>query len=98
MGILVLKMSDLVGNDTNRHDTAGAISHYDGSSWVQQSPAYDFLYGIWGSSMTDVFAVGGNGAIQHFDGTSWHAMSGEFTSIDFDVAMEERRSGFNCCG
>ena len=77
----------LVGNDTNRHDTAGAISHYDGSSWVQQYPAYDFIYGVWGSSMNDVFAVGRSGAIQHFDGTSWHSISSEFTSVDFNAVM-----------
>src|SRR2546422_11324406 len=35
--------------------------------------AYE-LDGIWGSSGTDLFAVGSLGHIVHFDGTSWNPM------------------------
>ena len=41
------------------------------------------LWGVWGSSATDVFAVGGNGAIGegtilHYDGDTWreHSQTG----------------------
>jgi hypothetical protein len=32
------------------------------------------LYGVWGSSGSDVFAVGHSGTILHYDGTGWSAM------------------------
>jgi hypothetical protein len=33
------------------------------------------LQGVWGSSGTDVFAVGGNGTILHYDGSTWSPMA-----------------------
>jgi hypothetical protein len=36
--------------------------------------AGDDLYGIWGTSSTDVFAVGANGAVLHYDGNTWDSM------------------------
>ena len=32
------------------------------------------LYGVWGSSTSDVFAVGAGGTILHYDGTDWSEM------------------------
>jgi hypothetical protein len=49
------------------------VAHYDGLAWKQvddgptASPSY--LYGVWGSSASDVFAVGDS--ILHYDGASW---------------------------
>jgi hypothetical protein len=38
----------------------GAVHHYDGTSWEEQTGgAAAPLYSVWGSSATDVFAVGG---------------------------------------
>jgi uncharacterized repeat protein (TIGR01451 family) len=34
----------------------------------------DSLYGVWGSSGGDVFAVGSDGTIVHYDGAAWSAM------------------------
>jgi hypothetical protein len=34
----------------------------------------EFLKGVWGSSETDVFAVGENGMIIHYDGVEWTKM------------------------
>ena len=40
------------------------------------SPASDPLYGVWGSSANDVFAVGGDeGIILHYNGTAWTEMA-----------------------
>lgn len=59
---------------------SGAILHFDGQQWEpQESGTNAWLYGVWGSSASDVFAVGGNaggpGIIRHFDGTSWTSMT-----------------------
>jgi hypothetical protein len=48
------------------------IVHYDGEFWEQQNSATDaMLKKVWGSSPSDVFAVGDNGTIIHYDGASW---------------------------
>src|SRR2546426_184508 len=46
--------------------------------------AYE-LDGIWGSSGTDLFAVGSLGHIVHFDGTSWNPMPSATTRYLHDV-------------
>jgi hypothetical protein len=38
------------------------------------------LYSIWGSSPSDVFAVGSGGTILHYDGSAWSAMSSGTTN------------------
>jgi len=56
----------------------GTILHYDGTDWSAQSSGTTAqLFDVWGSSATDVYAVGrgGNGML-HFDGTSWSSVSG----------------------
>jgi hypothetical protein len=45
-----------------------------------------WLNDIWGSSSSDVFAVGGwgQGTIQHYDGSTWSTMSNDIpTSSGF---------------
>ena len=55
---------------------SGTILHYDGTSWTNISSVTNkFLYDIWGSSGTDVFAVG-EGTILHYDGAAWSPMVG----------------------
>lgn len=34
------------------------------------------LYGVWGTSSSDVYVVGRGGTIHHFDGADWSAMDG----------------------
>jgi hypothetical protein len=50
------------------------VVHYLNGVWTQlatlPTPA---AYAIWGSSPTDVYAVGYNGVIEHYDGVSWAA-------------------------
>jgi hypothetical protein len=41
------------------------------------------LRGVWGSSLTDVFAVGEDGTILHCDGTNWTAMDPGGIEDDF---------------
>jgi photosystem II stability/assembly factor-like uncharacterized protein len=54
----------------------GTILIYDGSSWQQEaSPTRRDLYGLWGSSAGDVYAVGRRGIMLHNnDGGGWGAV------------------------
>jgi hypothetical protein len=54
----------------------GTILHYNGSAWIQMdSGTASTLNAVWGSSSSDVYAVGfdsgGSGTILHYDGSSW---------------------------
>jgi hypothetical protein len=42
---------------------------------TMNSGTQETLYGIWGSSGNDVFAVGRSGIILHYDGIEWKSMS-----------------------
>jgi hypothetical protein len=53
--------------------TSGLILHYNGEEW-QQMPSgtrTPWLYGVWGSSASNVYAVGHAGTILHYNGNSW---------------------------
>jgi len=54
----------------------GIIYHYNGNSWTNMSyGTQNWLYSIWGSSSTDIFAVGGRGTIIHSNGNNnWSEM------------------------
>jgi hypothetical protein len=45
-------------------------------AWIaMMSGSTAHLYGIWGSSASDVFAVGNSGVILRYDGSTWTAMT-----------------------
>ncbi len=45
----------------------------------------EFLKGVWGSSATDVFAVGENGMILHYEGVEWTKMKSPTTEHLYGV-------------
>ncbi len=52
------------------------IFHYTGTSWeLMFSGTTNTLEAVWGSSESDVFAVGANGTILHYDGFEWLPMT-----------------------
>ena len=74
----------------------GIMYHYNGSIWSQVMLDFSLnglylngsLYGVWGSSDKNVFAVGGDlfgGGILHYDGGVWIEMESEVPSILFDI-------------
>lgn len=52
-----------------------SILHYDGLTWSASVPAGSLtqsdFYGVWGTSATDVWAVGSLGILAHYDGKTW---------------------------
>lgn len=65
-------------------NTGGTILHYDGKSWstvwsLRSDNSGNGLYGIWGSSPSNVFAVG-NG-ILHYDGKAWRSIESVKNSL-----------------
>jgi hypothetical protein len=82
-GVWGSSASDVFAVGTRWDGTAwyGTILHYDGTSWtametpttVDDTPV-DGLCAVWGSSSSDVFAVGDIGTILHYDGASWNSM------------------------
>jgi hypothetical protein len=54
----------------------GGILHYNGIAWSPMSSnTTGDLYGLWGVSSDDVFAVGESGVVIHYDGIAWSPMS-----------------------
>jgi len=70
----------VVGDYTNR----GVVGIWNGSNWTEYRDDYfisrgDTVYplrSVWGSSPTDVWAVGDNGTIIHWDGSEWRKEQG----------------------
>jgi hypothetical protein len=52
----------------------GALLHFDGTSWTSSSFTI-YMVGLWGSTNSNIFAVGANGVIYHYNGTSWSYMT-----------------------
>jgi hypothetical protein len=62
----------------------GVALHFDGAAWAQvETPSAQNLWGAWGASMDDVWAVGGDalpsddlrGVILRWDGDAWTEMA-----------------------
>jgi hypothetical protein len=51
------------------------VSTFSGEWVPMNSGTTNTLYGIWGSSSMDVFAVGYGGTILHYDGVKWSVMN-----------------------
>jgi hypothetical protein len=59
--------SDVFAAGYDVETQAAAILHYDGTSWSSMAGAMTAdLRGLWGSSGSDVFAVGDSGTILHY--------------------------------
>lgn len=73
--------NDVYVTDENRYNFSSSLVHYNGTSWERVYIPESLsswgiappLMGVWGSSSSNVFAVGG-GPIIYFDGKSWSVM------------------------
>jgi hypothetical protein len=77
-----------VGYGDNGSITVPLLYHSNGSAWVESSPllpagwSSGYLFGIWGSSASDVYVVGSGYAgntflplLYHYDGSAWTAFT-----------------------
>jgi hypothetical protein len=62
-------------NDVYAVTQNGDILHYDGGGWTSTASGTSYLYGIWGTGPSDIFATGYMSVV-HYDGTSWTTMTG----------------------
>jgi len=61
------------------------ILHYDGNSWSEMSSGTtSWLNDVWGSSASDVFAVGDT-TILHYDGNGWSEISSRTAMFLCDI-------------
>jgi hypothetical protein len=68
-----------LGEGTFTYDEGTVVSP-DGWGWQKPEVQGNSLYDIWGSSGSDMFAVGEYGTILHYDGISWELMSSGTTA------------------
>ena len=58
-------------------------------TWQYPVPQANYLYSVWGSSESDVYAVGyygdGNGAILHYDGKIWSPITSGTTKSLYGI-------------
>jgi hypothetical protein len=68
-----------------RDPNAGSpLAHFDGTQWsVGRSLTLNPLYGVWASSLSDAWVVGGGQAAMHWDGQAWSGYAGDNTLQDF---------------
>jgi hypothetical protein len=67
------------------------IGHWNGSSWEKNGTSFlnNFTFigiqKIWGTSSSNLYAVGGNGTILHYDGTVWTSMTSNTVLTLIDI-------------
>ena len=68
-------------------DTIIVSTTASAGGWEQEKPIpqVERINGIWGTSATNIFAVGYDGTILHYDGTSWSSMTSVTTSHLYSI-------------
>jgi hypothetical protein len=75
-----------VGDQGKIVSCIGTCTGYSGTNWAEMtSPTSSNLRAIWGTSASDIFAVGFDGAILHYDGSSWTKMNANTSTYFYGV-------------
>ena len=72
---------------TMSHENYGEILHFNGETWHGETLPTNPqpIFGIWGSSATNIFAVGNAGAILRYTGYGWSSMTSGTTNNLYGV-------------
>jgi Tol biopolymer transport system component len=63
--------------------SSSALYRYNGTSFVPQThPNIGYVFAIWGSSLSEVYAVGTSGQVIRYNGATWTAVSGGLATVD----------------
>lgn len=73
----------LYSEETETRDVVTTvIYHYDGDSWTSTTSVTGRLYGVWGSSPSDIYAVmgmqGRENIFLYYDGNNWNTIRHDF--------------------
>ena len=81
--VTVVAVGTLLVVQEQQRETLNVLQ-YNGDAWSRMSSSTSVqLTGVWGSSSSDVFAVGTLGTILHYDGNAWNVMiSGTMMWVD----------------
>ncbi len=61
-----------VGSWSIDYNPYSLITHWDGKTWTTWKPQqYNLLSALWGTSSSNLYAVGLSGLILHYDGKAW---------------------------
>ena len=87
--------SDIFAVGLDYHENfweTGVVTHYDGKEWIRMKTDLDTkthyissLQSVWGSSSSDVYAVGYGGTIEHYDGKEWQPVSWSPDNLNLDA-------------
>jgi hypothetical protein len=93
--------NDLFVIGTGTQVDSSIIWHYDGHAWTEQLSRGTIFEGIWGTSSSDAYTIGGSlsleppeiGAILHYDGVHWTdvagpAYAGNPTNVQYHALWE----------
>lgn len=87
----------VVGSGVDRVErSTPKVLRWDGTRWRGHfGVTAETLYGVWGASDSDVWAVGSGGVLAHFDGLTWssHALESDSDWHNSLYALSSRASG-----
>ena len=75
-----------VGSWNLDYNQYSLIAHWDGNSWTTwKFQQYGNLFAVWGTSSSNLYAVGAGGLILHYDGSNWIQQQSGTTMLLRDV-------------
>lgn len=80
-------------SSTSQELKQGFVVHFNGTSWQEVAiPGAANLYGLWGTSSSDIWTCGILGKLYHFNGTTWTDFPiGDSIAVTYFVGITKSR-------